>query len=109
MGVFLSIVSVIADRLKKSPSRKALQLTRQTTTLPFQKTDEQPMIIEDLKSAIKSLPTEDRRKLALFILELEKDHVKDAVGPQIREDLEGLSKKVQETFGRMKKHVKEKL
>jgi hypothetical protein len=71
--------------------------------------EEQPMTIEDLKSAIRSLPTEDRRKLALFILELEKDHVKDTVAPQIREDLEGLSKTIQETFERVKKHVKEKL
>jgi hypothetical protein len=70
--------------------------------------EDQPMTIEELKTAIKSLPTEDRRKLALFILELEKDHVKDTVGPQIREDLEGLSKKVQETFERVKKHVQEK-
>jgi hypothetical protein len=66
------------------------------------------MTIEDLKGAIKGLPTEDRRKLALFILELEKDHFKDKVSPQIREDLEGLSKVVQETFERVKKHVKEK-
>ena len=66
------------------------------------------MTIEELKTAIKSLPTEDRRKLALFILELEKDYFKDTVSPQIREDLEGLSRVVQETFERVKKHVKEK-
>lgn len=66
------------------------------------------MTIEDLKTAIKTLPTEDRRKLALFILELEKDYFTDKVSPQIREDLEGLSKAVQETFERVKKHVKEK-
>jgi hypothetical protein len=66
------------------------------------------MTIEDLKTAIKNLPTEDRRKLALFILELEKDHFKDTVSPQIREDLEGLSRVVGETFERVKKHLKQK-
>ena len=66
------------------------------------------MQLEDLKTAVKDLSPEDRRKLALFILELEKEHFRDTVAPQMIEDLEGLSKVVQETVEKVKKHVKEK-
>jgi S-methylmethionine-dependent homocysteine/selenocysteine methylase len=31
--------------------------------------------IDQIKAAIKSLTTDDRRKIALYILELEKEHV----------------------------------
>ena len=83
-------------------------ITHHTTTLPFWKAGALLMTIDDLKAAIKSLPAEDRRKLALFILELEKDQFKDNVAPQILEDLEGLSKALQETVERVKKHVRER-
>ena len=66
------------------------------------------MQLDEIESEVKNLTTEDRRKLALFILELEKQHVQDKVAPQILEDLEGLSKAVQDTIERVKKHVKEK-
>ena len=66
------------------------------------------MQLEDLRTAVKDLKPEDRRKLALFILELEKDHFKDTVAPRILEDLEGLSKAVQEVAERVKKNVKDK-
>lgn len=63
------------------------------------------MNLDDLKAAIRTLSPEDRRKLALFILELEKDHFRDNVGPQIAEDLEGVGKVLQETFEKIKKHL----
>lgn len=65
------------------------------------------MQLEDLKTEVKKLNPEDRRKLGLFILELEKDHFKDTIAPQILEDLDGLSKAVQEAAEKLKKHVKE--
>jgi hypothetical protein len=43
----------------------------------------------------------------LFILDLEKQHVQDTVGPQIVDDLEAFSKIVQDTVEKVKKHVKE--
>ncbi len=67
------------------------------------------MELEQLKSAVKDLGTEDRRKLALFILELEKQHLQDKVGPQIKEDVDALSKVVQHAADRLKKLVKEHL
>lgn len=66
------------------------------------------MELEGLKAEVKNLSPADRRKLALFILELEKQHIEEKVGPQIVEDLEGLSKVIQDTIERVKKHVKEK-
>jgi hypothetical protein len=66
------------------------------------------MQIEEIKTEVKNLTTEDRRKLALFILELEKQHVQNSISPQIVEDLEGLSKAVQDTIEKIKKHVKER-
>ncbi len=66
------------------------------------------MTLDELKVAVKSLGPEDRRKLALFILDLEKDHFKDSVAPQILEDLQGLTKAIEEAAEKVKKHVKEK-
>ena len=67
------------------------------------------MQIEEIKAAIKSLSVEDRRKVAVYILELEKDHFKGTVGPQIAEDLEGVSKVIQETAEKIKRHLKDKM
>ena len=67
------------------------------------------MQLEELKTAVKGLSVEDRRKLALYILELEKAHIESKVGPQIAEDLEGVSKVLQETFQKIKKAVKDNL
>jgi hypothetical protein len=64
------------------------------------------MGIEEVKAAIRELPTEERRKVALYILELEKDHLAKTVGPQITEDLDGLKKVVQESVEKLKKFVK---
>lgn len=63
------------------------------------------MEIEELKSAIKGLSVQDRRKLALYILELEKEHVSKTVGPQIAKDVEDVSRVVQEALEKLKKYV----
>jgi hypothetical protein len=63
------------------------------------------MEIEELKTTIKSLSVQDRRKLALYILELEKEHVSKTVGPQIAKDVEDVSRVVQEALEKLKKYV----
>jgi hypothetical protein len=67
------------------------------------------MQMEEIKAAIKGLTIEERRKVALYILELEKDHFKGTVGPQIAEDLEGVSRVIQETAEKIRQHLKDKL
>jgi hypothetical protein len=63
------------------------------------------MDLDEIKVAIKNLRVDERRKVALYILELEKDHLQGTLGPQIAEDLEGVSKVVQDIFERIKKHI----
>ena len=63
------------------------------------------MGIEEIKSAIKSLPPDERRKVALYILELEKEHVQKTIGPQIAENLDTASKAFQEAIEKLKKFV----
>jgi L-lactate utilization protein LutB len=63
------------------------------------------MEMEEIKTAIKSLSVQERRKLALYILELEKEHVSKTVGPQIAKDVEDVSKVVQEALEKLKKYV----
>lgn len=63
------------------------------------------MGIEEIKNAVKSLSTEDRRKVAVYILELERDHVQNTIGPQIAEDLEAFSKIVQDSVEKIRKMV----
>ncbi len=64
------------------------------------------MGLDELKAGIRVLSTEERRKLALFILELEKDHAKKTIGPQIAKDVEDVSRVVQDAFEKLKKFVK---
>lgn len=66
------------------------------------------MELEEIKSAVRNLKVEDRRKVALYILELEKDHIQTTIGPQIAEDLEAFSGVIQDAVERIKKHLKEK-
>jgi DNA-directed RNA polymerase specialized sigma subunit len=63
------------------------------------------MELEEVKSAIKSLPPKERRQVALYILELEKDQVQKTIGPQIAEDVEAVSRVVQDAIQRLKKFV----
>jgi hypothetical protein len=67
------------------------------------------MQFDELKTAVKGLSVEERRKLALYILELEKEHIEAKVGPQLAEDLESVSKVLRDTFQKIKKGVKENL
>ena len=61
------------------------------------------MTFEELKTSIRALPAEERRRLALFILDLEKDHIRDTVGPQISEDLDSLKRALQEAIDKIKR------
>jgi hypothetical protein len=70
--------------------------------------EERKMELEEIKSAVRNLKVEDRRKVALYILELEKDHIQTTIGPQIAEDLEAFSGVIQDAVERIKKHLKEK-
>lgn len=65
------------------------------------------MDLELLKREIEALGAEERRKLALFILELEKDHFQKNVGSQLAEDIEGFSRAVQDAAEKVKKALKE--
>jgi hypothetical protein len=61
------------------------------------------MGVEEIKAAIKNLTVQERRKVALYILELEKEYVQTTVGPQIKEDIQGVSKILQDALERLKK------
>lgn len=63
------------------------------------------MQLEEIKSAIKTLTPQDRRKTALYILELEKEHVQKNIGPQISEDVDAVSKVVREAFQKLKEYI----
>ncbi len=67
------------------------------------------MELLDIKNAIRDLSVSDRRNVALYILELEKRHVQEAIGPQIAEDLEAVSKVLQGAVEKIKKSVKNSL
>jgi len=60
------------------------------------------MTLDELKAAIRELSPRDRRTVALYILELEKDAIRDTVGPQVSEDLDAVRKAVQDAFDKIK-------
>jgi hypothetical protein len=62
--------------------------------------------IEEIKAGIRELSVDERRKVALYILELEKEHAKKTIGPQIAKDVDDVSKVVQDAFDKLKKFVK---
>jgi hypothetical protein len=64
------------------------------------------MTIDELKNGIKDLSVDDRRKVALYILELEKNHIQSTVGPQLTEDLEALGKTIQGAMEKIRNTVK---
>ena len=63
------------------------------------------MGIEEVKTAVKDLSVNERRKVALYILELEKEYVQKTIGPQIAEDVEDVSRVFQEAIEKLKKFV----
>lgn len=75
--------------------------SRHTTTYGEHTTVE----MDEIKTAIKNLSVGERRKLALYILELEKEHVKKNIGPQIADDVDAVSKVVQDAIEKLKKFV----
>lgn len=64
------------------------------------------MGIEEINNAIKDLTADERRKVALYILELEKEHIQKTVGPRIAEDLNDVSKVFQGAMEKLKQFVK---
>jgi len=67
------------------------------------------MGLDEVKLAIKDLSADERRKVALFILDLERQHLQGTIGPQITEDLDAFTRVVQDTVDRIKRRVKENL
>jgi hypothetical protein len=63
------------------------------------------MQLEEIKSAIKNLHAKERRQIAMYILEIEKEHVQKNIGPQIAEDVDAVSKVVQDVLQKLKKFV----
>ena len=63
------------------------------------------MTLDEVKAAIKTLTVQERRNVALYILELEREHVQNTIGPQLAEDAEAVSKVVQDAIGKLKKFV----
>jgi hypothetical protein len=89
--------------LTRFPLRKNERLRKPDTE------ERKQMELEEVKAAVKNLRVEERRKLALYILELEKDRIQTTIGPQLAEDLDAFSRVIQDAIERIKKHVKEKL
>jgi len=67
------------------------------------------MSVDEVNAVIRDMSVEDRRKVALYILELEKEHIQNKVGPQITQDLDSLGKALQDAVEKIKKTVKESL
>ena len=67
------------------------------------------MTLDEITAAIKGLSVEDRRKVALYILGLEKEHIKGTIGPQIADDLESVSRVIQDAAEKIKQHLKDKM
>jgi hypothetical protein len=67
------------------------------------------MTLDEVKAATKQLQPQERRQLALYILELEKDHFQDKVGPQIAEDIDGLAKSMQDAIEKVRNSIKRNL
>ena len=63
------------------------------------------MELEEIKSAVKKMSAKERRQVALYILELEKQYVQNTIGPQIAEDVDAVSKFAQDAIQRLKKFV----
>lgn len=64
------------------------------------------MQLDELKSEVRNLRPEERRKLALYIFELEKDHLQATVGPQIADDIEGVSRAIQDVADKIRNAIK---
>lgn len=66
------------------------------------------MTLEEAKGVVRDLTPEERRKIALYVLELEKDSFKTRMGPHIAEELDGFSRLVQDGIEKLKNVVNKK-
>ncbi|HXX62946.1 MAG TPA: hypothetical protein VEO56_04035 [Bacteroidota bacterium] len=64
------------------------------------------MDVKGIKEAIKALSVEERRDVGLYILELEKNYLDGAVRSRVGEDLESLSKVLQENLEKLRTRLK---
>ena len=64
------------------------------------------MTLEEVKVVLRDFNPEDRRKVLLYVLELEKDHVRDHVAPKLMEDLEGVTRAAEDAFEKIKERFK---
>ena len=63
------------------------------------------MELEEVKVIVKELSPEERRKIALYVLELEKEHVRKNVGPRISEELDNALGVIQDGIEKLRKYV----
>ncbi|MDL1892876.1 hypothetical protein FBQ87_08295 [Sphingobacteriales bacterium CHB3] len=63
------------------------------------------MGIEEAKAAVKELSPEERRKIALYVLELEKEHIQKNVGPKISEELDNALGVIQDGIEKLRKYI----
>lgn len=64
------------------------------------------MGVSEIKEAIKALSVEQRREVGLYILDLEKEHLDGAVRTRLSEDLDNLSKVLQENLEKLRTRLK---
>ena len=64
------------------------------------------MDVKEIKEAVKALTVEQRREVGLYILELEKDYLDGAVRSRVGEDIESLSKVLQENLEKLRTRLK---
>lgn len=63
------------------------------------------MGFEEAKAAVKGLSPEERRKIALYVLELEKEHIQKNVGPKISEELDNALGVIQDGIEKLRKYI----
>lgn len=63
------------------------------------------MELEEVKGAVRELSPEERRKIALYVLELEKEHIQKNVGPKISEELDNALGVIQDGIEKLRKYI----
>lgn len=63
------------------------------------------MELEEVKAAVRELSPEERRKIALYVLELEKEHIQKNVGPKISEELDNALGVIQDGIEKLRKYI----
>ncbi len=65
------------------------------------------MNLDEIKSVVRQLGKDDRRKLALYILDLEKQGLQQSLGPQIADDIDAFGRVIQDAVEKIKRVVKD--